>query len=174
MTTTQAKVSGIEVRAIGPQTAAQLLALDDAGQQPRIRVDQAGGSPLRCCLRGSEPGERIALVSYAPLRRWAAQTGADPGPYDEVGPIFLHASPCEGPRDDGYPVAFTGTPRVLRAYSADGRILRGRLASADDVRDPEAAGKLIEEVFADPKVALVHARALEFGCFTFEIRRRPR
>ncbi|MGW3510169.1 DUF1203 domain-containing protein, partial [Streptomyces sp. NPDC000994] len=31
------------------------------------------GAPLRCCLRRSEPGERIALVSYAPLRRWAAE-----------------------------------------------------------------------------------------------------
>jgi hypothetical protein len=26
-------------------------------------------------------------------------------------------------------------------------------------------------MFADPRVALVHARALEFGCFTFEVRR---
>jgi hypothetical protein len=26
-------------------------------------------------------------------------------------------------------------------------------------------------MFADPAVALVHARAVEFGCFTFEARR---
>ncbi len=170
--TTQAKVSAIEVRAIDPQTVSQLLVLDDAGQPPRVRVDRNGGSPLRCCLRHSESGERIALVSYAPLRRWAAMTGADPGPYDEVGPIFLHADPCGGPSGDGFPAAFTRIPRVLRAYSANGRILGGRLASAADVPDPEAAGSLIEGIFADPKVALVHARAVEFGCFTFEIRRR--
>jgi len=25
---------------------------------------------------------------------------------------------------------------------------------------------------SDPQVAVVHARAVEFGCFTFEVRRR--
>ena len=50
--------------------------------------------PIRCCLGRSRPYETIALVSYAPLRRWARETGARPGPYDEVGPVFIHPEEC--------------------------------------------------------------------------------
>lgn len=63
---------------------------------------------------------------------------------------------------------------MFRAYRADGSILRGRLASAAEVADRDAAHRLLGELIADPEVAVVHARAIEFGCFTFEIRRsRP-
>lgn len=163
-----------EVRAIDPAVLDRLRVTDDAGRPPRPVTDEAGGSPLRCCLRTSEPGEQIALVSYAPLRRWAERHGADPGPYDEVGPVFIHPEPCDGPAGTGYPEEFTGWQRMFRAYRADGSILRGRLAAADEVGDRTAAHRLLDEIFADPEVAVVHARAVEFGCFTFEIRRAGR
>jgi catechol 2,3-dioxygenase-like lactoylglutathione lyase family enzyme len=66
-----------EIRAIAPDVLTELRERDDAGALPRLLVDEEGGSPLRCCLRRIDPGERVALVSYAPLRRWARQTGAD-------------------------------------------------------------------------------------------------
>jgi hypothetical protein len=172
MTVTCSTATTFEVRAIEPEVLAQLRVIDDSGHAPRYIKETAGGSPLRCCLRRSRPGEVIALVSYAPLRRWAQSAGAFPGPYDEVGPVFIHSEACEGPRGDGYPAAFLRQRRVLRAYSADGRILGGRLAEASEVADQETAAALIGEVLADPEVAVVHARAVEFGCFTFEVRRR--
>lgn len=165
--------AAFQVRAISPDVLAELRDRDDAGHPPRPVTDETGGSPLRCCLRRARPGERIALVSYAPLRRWAYETGADPGPYDESGPVFIHPEPCEGPpAGHGYPEAFAGSSRVFRAYSDDGRILGGRLAGADQTADPARAGALLSELFDDPSVALVHVRAVEFGCFTFEARRR--
>lgn len=172
MTTTRQLGQAFEVRAIEPAVLDQLRLVDDAGRPHEISVDASGGSPLRCCLRRSLPGEQVALVSYAPLRRWARQVGADPGPYDEVGPVFIHPLPCAGPDGIGYPAGFAGWPRVFRCYSAAGRILGGRLTREDEVRDPTAAARLLSEIFADPDVALVHARAVEYGCFTFEIRRR--
>lgn len=171
MTMTEPNTANFEVLAIDPAALAELRIADDAGHPPRLVTDAAGGSPLRCCLRNSLPGEEIALVSYAPLRRWAGQTGADPGPYDEVGPVFIHRQECGGQDGPGYPAAYTGSRRVLRAYSAEGRILGGRLVEPDDVREPAAAARVLAEIFADPQVALVHARAVEFGCFTFEVRR---
>jgi hypothetical protein len=171
MTIEQTRTTSYEVRAIPAAALSQLREVDDAGHAPRLIVDEAGGSPLRCCLRHSRPGERVALVSYAPLRRWAIRTGADPGPYDEVGPVFIHRQPCSGPDGAGYPADFVGSRRVFRSYSADGRIRDGRLAEAADLSDEVAAGRVLEDIFADPKVALVHARAVEFGCFTFEVRR---
>lgn len=113
----------------------------------------------------------MALVSYAPLRRWARQTGADPGPYDEVGPVFIHPRPCDGPAGTGYPQELAGSRRVFRAYRADGTIRGGRLVEPHQVADQGAAAEMIGEIFADPEVAVVHARAVEFGCFTFEIAR---
>ncbi|GAA4998136.1 DUF1203 domain-containing protein [Streptomyces siamensis] len=141
----------------------ELRDTDDAGRRRVPLVDDEGGAPLRCCLRRSEPGERIVLVSYAPLRRWAAESGADPGAYDEQGPVFVHAEECAGP-DGGLP--FTNAHRTVRRYSADGRIVGGRL-----VADPAEFEEAFAEAFADPEVALVHVRAVEYGCFLYEVRR---
>ncbi|MBM7167923.1 DUF1203 domain-containing protein [Streptomyces sp. G44] len=159
-------------RPITPDALARLRHVDDAGR-PRVPyVDHEGGSPLRCCLRPVAPGERVALVSYAPLRRWAAGTGATPGAYDEQGPVFIHADPCEGPAPEraGYPFSRAGALRTVRRYDAEGHIVGGRLLEIprDEARGFDAT---FDEAFADPRVALVHVRAVEYGCFHFEVRR---
>ncbi|MFF1765046.1 DUF1203 domain-containing protein [Streptomyces sp. NPDC058249] len=156
-------------RPIEPAVLKELRDTDDAGHSRVPLTDEEGGAPLRCCLRRSEPGERIALVSYAPLRRWAAETGAEPGAYDEQGPVFIHAEECPGPEGEGY--AFAGARRTVRRYSADGYILGGRLV--EDPAGPEGFDAAFEEAFDDPAVALVHVRAVEYGCFLYEVR-RPR
>lgn len=164
---------------IPPPALKQLREADDAGRPLRpytAREDgvplDCVGSPLRCCLRAVEPGERVALVSYAPLRRWAADTGADPGAYDESGPVFIHAEECEGPRNEAprYPFARPGALRVLRRYDAAGHIVGGSLFEIP--RDAETGfARALGEAFAPAGVALVHVRAVEYGCFQFEVRR---
>ncbi|HEX6682737.1 MAG TPA: DUF1203 domain-containing protein [Candidatus Limnocylindrales bacterium] len=154
----------MRVEAIAPQVLAGLRRSDDAGRETEAYVDKKGGLLLRCCLTRSVAGDRIALVSYAPLRRWAEDAGVDPGAYVELGPIFIHAGECPGPAD-AYPDALHGGDRVLRAYDPSGRILGGKVVPPGE--GPRAAA----EWFADPGVALVHVRAVEFGCFMFELRR---
>lgn len=163
---------------IPPATLKELRDTDDAGRPMRpYTAGEDGvpvgcvGSPLRCCLRAIEPGERVALVSYAPLRRWAPLHGAEPGAYDESGPVFIHAEECEGPRDaEGYPFARPGARRTIRRYNAAGHIVGGSLFQIP--QDAEAGfDQAFDEAFAEPKVALVHVRALEYGCFQFEVRR---
>jgi hypothetical protein len=172
MTTTDV-LTKYSVLALSPDVVRELLTCDDAGRSPRLVINADGDRPpLRCCLRCAAPGEAMALVSYAPLRRWAASCLADPGAYDEVGPVFVHPSPCAGPSSDGFPAELLGSGRVFRAYGAAGGILFGRPASSSELGDAVAAERVLDEVFGDPRVALVHARAVEFGCFTFEIRRR--
>lgn len=130
------------------------------------------GSPLRCCLRPIREGERVALVSYAPLRRWAEERGVRPGAYDECGPVFIHAGECGGPDGNrtGYPFARPGALRTLRRYDADGHIVGGRFFEIPE--DAEAGfDAAFAEAFAEPDVVLVHVRALEYGCFHFELRR---
>lgn len=152
---------------IDPEALTELRSADDSGRSREPVTDDEGGAPLRCCLRRGAPGERIVLVSYAPLRRWAARTGADPGAYDEQGPVFVHAETCPGPVGDGHP--FGNAHRTVRRYSADGRILGGRLV--EEPEGPEGFDAAFAEAFADPDVALVHVRAVEYGCFLYEVRR---
>lgn len=157
---------------------AELRQRDDAGRpmepypasESRLPIDSIG-NPLRCCLRPIRPGERVALVGYAPLRRWAAATGAHPGAYDEVGPVFIHADPCDGPESaEGYPFTHPGALRTARRYDARGHIVGGRLIELPEEAEAELHEALVE-AFADPTVALVHVRAVEYGCFQFEVRR---
>ena len=162
MTLTQTFV----VQPIDPDVVAELRQRDDSGRRPLSVVDADGGSPVRCCLRASRPGEELLLASYAPLRRWAAARGVDPAAYDEVGPVFIHPRPCDGAQSTEYPDELRGSPRVMRCYDANGRIVDGRLVPADG--DPE---QVLTDLLDDERVAVVHARALGFGCFTFAVER---
>ncbi|MCT2594788.1 DUF1203 domain-containing protein [Streptomyces sp. N2-109] len=159
-------------RPVDPAALKELRDTDDAGVPARGYRDEEGGAVLRCCLRLSRVGERIALVSYAPLRRWAAATGADPGAYDEQGPVFIHEGECGGPESNGgaYPFARPGALRVFRRYDARGRIHGGRLMELP-FDTCEAFDTALSEAFDYSEVALVHVRAVEYGCFHFEIRR---
>ncbi|MCO8303500.1 DUF1203 domain-containing protein [Streptomyces hygroscopicus] len=157
-----------EMRAIAPEALELLRTTDDAGRPPRLVVEgEEGSSPLRCCLGRSRPHETIALVSYAPLRRWATETGATPGPYDEIGPVFIHPEGCDGWTGPGVADGVRGERRVLRAYSAEGHILGGLLLNGGE---PTIEAGLAE-LYRDPRVAAVHVRAVEFGCFLAETRR---
>ncbi|WP_030614889.1 DUF1203 domain-containing protein [Streptomyces sclerotialus] len=166
-------------RPIDATALKELRTADDAGRpvRPFTAGDDSApvdcvGSPLRCCLRPARAGERVALVSYAPLRRWAAATGAEPEAYDEVGPVFVHAEECGGPdpHAPGYPFTRTGALRVLRRYTAAGHIAGGRLLELPEDADA-ALDAALDEAFADPGTALVHVRAVEYGCLHFEVRR---
>lgn len=160
--------------AIAPAVLAELRERDDAGAVPARWTGETDGAPLRCCLRRARAGERLALISYAPLRRWAARTGAMPGAYDEVGPVFVHLDGCAGPDPAaGYPFAETGASRVVRRYTAQGAIAGGEFVALPP--GPGAAQAVmrgaLERAFADPETALVQVRAVEYGCFQYEVRR---
>ncbi|MBC7589821.1 MAG: DUF1203 domain-containing protein [Salinibacterium sp.] len=124
----------------------------------RVWVDEDGGAPLRCCLRDSCSGERVALVSVTP-----------PGPmgaYQESGPVFMHADACGGANSRTYPDDFRRRPQVFRAYDARGCILGGELVDAGN--DQEAVA---ERLLADPDVAFLHTRNVIHGCYMLMIRR---
>lgn len=61
---------------------------DDAGDRFELLVAHEAGAPLRCCLRESRAGERLALIAYRPH--------GTAGAYREIGTVFVHAEPCEG------------------------------------------------------------------------------
>jgi hypothetical protein len=151
----------LHINAIAPHELDRLRRQGHDGHGNALQPfeDPEGGAPLRCCLRESRPGERIALIAHAPLRL--------SGPYWELGPVFVHADPCEGYATPAeYPGEFRDRTQVLRAYSGDQRILGGTVVAPDE--DQDAA---VEALLADPAVELIHARNPVFGCYMFEITR---
>ncbi|HWX12826.1 MAG TPA: DUF1203 domain-containing protein [Trinickia sp.] len=118
-----------------------------------------GSGPCRHCLRYADSGERLLLFSYKPF--------AKPGPYQEVGPVFVHADGCERfASEGGFPADFNQRPLVLRPYDA-----------ADNVQDSqvfaEAGGaeRAARALLENPDVAYVHARSRTRGCYMFRIER---
>lgn len=133
---------------------------DDQGQPVEHHVAR-GGEPLRDCLRPALPGEAILLASYCPF------TVA--GPYKEYGPVFVAAAAQAAPRLDALPVdgerPYLGATFVLRAYSADERIVDARLSSL------QAAGDDLQALLGREEVAFVLARYAAYGCYALRIER---
>ncbi|SOD93956.1 DUF1203 domain-containing protein [Blastococcus haudaquaticus] len=131
-----------------------------AAHATRTFVDEDGGLPLRCCLRDSRPGERVALAGVTP--------DGPQGAYRETGPVFLHAAGCSGPAHQGYPEDFRRRTQVFRAYNHAGVIVGGAVAPPGSGQE-EVAGRLL----ADTDVAFLQTRNVVFGCYMLTIRREP-
>ena len=139
-----------EIRAAG---------VDEAGNRLTVRGETSGGSPLRCCLRESAPGEQLLLIAYTPP--------GGRGAYAERGPVFIHAEPCAGYLTPSrYPPGLSHRLQVVRAYDRDGRIAGGVM-----VNDGEHAMTVIRELLARPDVSLAHLRNVGYGCYNFAVRR---
>lgn len=129
----------------------------DASGRPAEHVTAGGGEPVRCCLRDAAPGEPLLLFGYEPP--------LPPGPYREVGAVYVHADPCAGPSDPtAYPADWHGRAQVLRAYDARGWIHPA--TTVHDGSDPEGA---LAQVLAQRGVVQVHSRNIAYGCFMFAV-----
>jgi hypothetical protein len=166
MRTTQAPVrSAFRVYPIPPATLAgvRLAGRDQFGNELIPIVDD-GGSPLRCCLRRSTPGEVLYLIAYCPFSR--------PGPYAERGPVFVHASACPGYTEhDVYPAGYRDwPPMIFRPYRYDPERNCDVIAyEAIKMGDGIVAESLIASMFADPTIDFIHTRNVNAGCFMFTI-----
>jgi hypothetical protein len=130
--------------------------VDDFGNDLVVTENQdAGGTPLRCCLREAAVGERVALLAWQPAPQ--------PGAYAEVGPIFIHAQSCPGWSGSGYPEGFRHRKQLLRTYNADGQAVHHEVVEGFDA---EAA---LERILAQPQVRYVHSRNPLAGCYMFSV-----
>ena len=127
---------------------------------PERHVSDGLSVPCRHCLKTVAAGEEYLVLAYRPFD--TAQ------PYAEIGPIFLHAEPCEAYNQDILPALFLGgEPRLLKGYGYDNRIIygTGRIVEPDDITD--YAGNLLD----DPSVAYIHMRSSLNNCYSCRIDR---
>jgi len=161
MTTTTLTRQTLTVHAIDPARldAVRAAGIDEFGN-PFTSYDASGqGEPLRCCLRFARPGERIALVSWAPF--------TEVSPWREVGPVYVHADRCAGFAGPGLPPELDRGPRLLRTYHADGSMDYAHNTLTDD----EDLAPVIETLIAEPGVATVHVRTVLPQCFLYAVTR---
>lgn len=123
-------------------------------------VDAEGGWPLRCCLRDSMVGERIAIVAWQPFT-WR-------GVYAETGPVVIHADECEGYRAREVPAQFEDRRQLVRPYTTDRRIAYDLVRL---VEPEESLSAAIGDVFAHAEVESALVRNVLAGCLSFEVRR---
>lgn len=127
-----------------------------ASDHALVTADSPSGYPCRHCLRWATPGEQMILFTYAAV---------DDGPYQERGPIFVHAEPCvRYTAVTRYPADFTNG-RVIRAYDARNFIIDARVVNGEG---PEAA---IEDLLQNPRAAFLHVRSVGYGCYTMGVER---
>jgi hypothetical protein len=111
----------------------------------------------RACLELSKENETVLLASLTPFETVQ--------PYAETGPVFVHERDCAFSQPaDAWPAEFPRSP-VLRAYSADDRIVDAALVADRPVEDA------VRELLAREDVAYLHARNAAYGCYMFRVER---
>lgn len=139
------------------------LGRDDQNQPVELSV-ASGGEPLRDQLRRAVPGEAIILASYCPFDV--------EGPYKEYGPVFISAElPAPTAPVTRLPLREHGNyfsdTLVLRAYSADQRIVDAVVTPAAEAEQRLAAYLLRDDV------VFVLARFAAYGCYGCRIDKAP-
>lgn len=141
--------------------AFQSGAPDANGQAPERHISDGDGNPCRHCLTEIAAGDPYLILAYRPF--------PGPQPYAEIGPIFLHAGPCERhPEVAVAPAMFLGWERLLvKGYSANDRIVYA-VGAVVEVREMDAYAA---ELLAREDIAYVHARSAQFNCYQVRIDR---
>ncbi|MDP3856323.1 MAG: DUF1203 domain-containing protein [Stagnimonas sp.] len=132
--------------------------------QPVERFLAEGGEPCRDVLRRARAGEPLVLASHSPFRQ--------PGPFREFGPVYVLAEASGDaverrrlPLPHGGATDYFGERLVLRAYSAEERIVDARLVTAAE------AEAVAAELLRRSDAAFLQARFPIYGCFACRIDR---
>ena len=158
-------MSLFQVRPIKTELAQEIrkTMVDQDGHQLCVTVGtEKGYGPCRSCLKQFEPGETRILFSYSP--------NEVAHPYNETGPIYIHAEACTPYEDTtAFPSEVENGrikfPLAFRAYDEKGVMIGAVLQNG------ETAQETIESLFANDKVAFAHVRNAQFGCFVAQVDR---
>jgi len=135
--------------------------VDHGGNSIAPFIDSDGGWPLRCCLRNSQSGDRIAIIAWSPFE-WS-------GPYRETGPVVVHTDGCARTATlDELPADLNRRPMTLRPYGREHTILYDLVTHVPPDDDLTARTTAL---FANDDVVEVYAKNATGGCFAFVARR---
>lgn len=132
---------------------------DDDGNVIEEAISPGEGIPCRHCLQGVAAGDGYLILAHRPF--------PGKGPYSEMGPVFLHASPCASFISSEKPPAMFARRShfLMRAYDSRNRIIYG---SGGPV-ETEAMSTRAQELLKHPEAAYVHVRSIGYSCFLCRI-----
>lgn len=140
--------------------ALQAGAPDANAQVPERVTAEGAANPCRHCLKMIEPGAPMLILAHRPFPA--------PQPYAEIGPIFLHAEPCERAAPGAALPEILASPEyIVRGYGADDRIVYG----TGGVVAREAIRGRAAELLANRAIAYVHVRSARNNCYQCRIER---
>jgi hypothetical protein len=122
----------------------------------RVIADSRPGFPCRSTLEDAEPGERLLLVHHV--------SHDVTTPFRSAFAIYVRevadAAACY---IDAVPPVFEGRTLSLRGFDEEG-MLRGAVLAP-----PGEADAAIRDMFASPRIAVIHAHNAAPGCFAARI-----
>jgi hypothetical protein len=150
------------IRGLDPAGFAPLFQLDDgelaALRATRVTADAPRGFPCRVSLEDAGSGETLILLNHV--------SHCVDTPYRTTHAIYVReAATQRADYVDRLPPAFAGRTLSLRGFGADAMMVDARLA------DPGEAEAGIRALFADPRIAYIHAHNAAQGCFSAQIDR---
>ena len=133
--------------------------IDAFGDLVEVYVSDSPRKPCRHCLHHI-PAEQALLLSHRPA--------PVPGPYSEVGPIFVCNEACAPfSAENCLPPVLEGRRVVVRGYTAEERINY----EASEIVEGEDAEPVIRRMLEDPKNAYLQVRTARYGCFLCKVER---
>ncbi len=149
------RIEGLRSEAFAPLFGLSDSALAERGAV-RVVADSETGYPCRVGLDHVRPGETAILLNHV-------SNDVD-GPFRTAHAIYVREGADEVPvLEDRLPPVLQGRMLSLRGFDS-----AGMLRSALLTQDVEAG---IESLFADPRVASIHAHTAAYGCFLARVGR---
>ena len=153
---------GFRIKGLPADQFESLFGLDDDALARRGALrcvaDKSPGFPDRIEMRDADPGETLLLVNHV-------SQPADT-PYRAAHAIFVReGARAAYDRIDEVPDVLRRRLLSLRAFDERGMMLDA------DVIEGAAIESLIARLFADPRVAYIHAHNAKRGCYAARIER---
>ena len=137
---------------ISPADADHLRALGG----PTYIADSNPGYPCRQCLRDAEVGETLVLTSHDPFDRISA--------YRSASPIFLHASPCMTPDQEGMlPLQLTVRELSVRSFDENALMIDAAII------DGGSLDETINRFFTNAESEFIHVHNASRGCWAVTV-----
>lgn len=149
------------ISGLSPDPFAHLFAMDDAelaaNNARRIIATADRGWPCRISLDDAKAGEAVILLHHV-------SHDVDT-PFRSAYAIYVRDGVETATYCDELPPAFVGRTMAFRGFDDAGMLAAARLGPGED---SDAA---IRDLFADPRIAYIHAQYATNGCFAARIER---
>ncbi len=149
------------IEGLAPEAFESLFSMNDGELAERgarrVVASSSRGYPCRVSLTDAAEGEELILLNHV--------SHDVATPYRSAYAIYVRKNAEAASFTDAPPPVFEGRPLGLRGFDADGMLNDALLAL------PGEADAKIRALFANPRIATIHAHNAAHGCFAARIER---